>query len=234
MQQVQPRCGALRLQPDGHARTAWRDRLAAGVSPGKYDAIRRGNFEHFAHHFHRVWVTNVNLPACVRFNGRAGAPPFGPALAIGKIPEHGLARSLNLHRSVDFIFEIHAISLSSLSGVDAAGARAASLPAPLPASGPKACRPTSVPTFCLARLAPPGAPDKTDFCFSRASESVPLSPAIEAGAKPLRTSRPAWPGESPRRFVLPSKPAAGFRGGGAKQSRPESQPERAWTYFRLN
>jgi hypothetical protein len=33
------------------------------VSPGKHDAIRRGDFKHFTHDFYRVRVTNADLAA---------------------------------------------------------------------------------------------------------------------------------------------------------------------------
>ncbi len=163
------------------------------------------------------------LPPGVRLDGGTRAPPSGPALAVGEISEHSFARRLNLHRSLDLVFEIHNLQPFFFLGRRCGrGPRRVSSSSASSFSA-QACRPTSAPTSCRARLAPPDAPDKTDFCFPRGSESVPLQPAIEAGAKPLRTSRPAWPGELTRRFALLSKPAAGFRAGGARRSRLEQR-----------
>ena len=91
----QRRALVMRIEPDGHARTAGRNRRPFHVAVREHDPLRTRHLQHFAGHLRSVGITDSHGAARPRIDGRSAAPPCSPAPGVGEEPEHDLSRRAN-------------------------------------------------------------------------------------------------------------------------------------------
>ena len=192
---MQPRAGAVRLEPDRDARAAGRNRLAARVAVREHEAFRRVHFDDLAGRFRAVRITNPQLSSRPRVDRRAGAPPGRPARLVGEETKDVVGGWLEW-RPCDrgdgaVTREAHVFLLSSLLGRRPGWGRGGSARARPTASAATARRSTCPPASARPGRARPDAPDRSAVSCRRGIPAVRPRAAPGAEATPRRTSRPA-------------------------------------------
>src|SRR5262245_63443965 len=96
----------MRLEADGDARSARRERrLAAGIAVGENDAIGRCHFDDLAGRLGAAGIADEHAAARPGVDGRAGAPPGGPARRVGEEAEDEIAWRADDDGAIETVWE---------------------------------------------------------------------------------------------------------------------------------